>query len=74
MWKAFPQLTVFDAKTVTLGSVTYYVTIVTLGSVTYYFAIVTLGSVTYYGTDIVRGEYMSVLPAVRTRRMDGQEG
>ena len=62
MWKAFPQLTVFDDKTVTLGSVTYY------------FAIVTLGSVTYYGTDIVRGEYMSVLPAVRTRRMDGQEG
>jgi len=69
LWKAFPQLTVFDDKTVTLGSVTYYVTIVTpgsvtyyfaivtLGSVTYYFAIVTLGSVTYYGTDIVRDVY-----------------
>jgi len=24
LWKAFPQLTVFDDKTVTLGSVTYY--------------------------------------------------
>ena len=33
---------------VTLGSVTYYVTIVTLGSVTYYVTIVMLGSVTYY--------------------------
>ena len=42
----------FDAKTVTLGSVTYYVTIVTLGSVTYYFAIVTLGSVTYYAAKL----------------------
>jgi len=47
LWKVFPQLTVFDAKTVTLGSVTYYFAIVTLGSVTYYVAIVTLGSMTY---------------------------
>jgi len=61
LWKAFPQLTVFDAKTVTLGSVTYYVTIVTLGSVTYYVA--KLGSFTHYGTDIVRGGCRSIPPA-----------